>query len=221
MAALIKQGSEAKLYNSIFFGKKVIVKERFSKKYRHEVLDEFLTKERIRSEARSLQRCRILGIRTPFVYFVDTIGSRIYMEQIENSKSLKDYICSLEYDKRSEDIEYLRPIAKKVGKTVAAMHAGNIIHGDLTTSNMLLIEPLEQSEVILIDFGLSYIESSVEDKGVDLYVLERAYQSTHSESVHFFEVFIQEYSKHYPQSSEIIKKLNEVRLRGRKRTMVG
>lgn len=34
---------------------------------------------------------------------------------------------------------------------------------------------------ILIDFGLSYVSGLVEDKAVDLYVLERAFASTHPE----------------------------------------
>ena len=33
----------------------------------------------------------------------------------------------------------------------------------------------------MIDFGLSYLKKSVEDKAVDLYVLEKAFISTHPE----------------------------------------
>ena len=60
------------------------------------------------------------------------------------------------------------------------MHAIDVIHGDLTTSNMLLRSTSPPS-IVLIDFGLSYVSSLVEDKAVDLYVLERALASTHPE----------------------------------------
>jgi tRNA A-37 threonylcarbamoyl transferase component Bud32 len=35
---------------------------------------------------------------------------------------------------------------------------------------------------VLIDFGLAYTSSLTEDKAVDLYVLERAFASTHPDS---------------------------------------
>ena len=102
------------------------------------------------------------------------------------------------------------------------MHEKNIIHGDLTTSNMLLRKPAEQLDLIMIDFGLGYIENVAEDKGVDLYVLERAFLSTHPNTEKLFEVLLASYVKQYGKASqEVIKKLDEIRLRGRKRTMVG
>jgi TP53 regulating kinase-like protein len=50
-----------------------------------------------------------------------------------------------------------------------------VIHGDLTTSNMIY----KDGQIYLIDFGLSYVKNSIEDRAVDLYVLERAFISTH------------------------------------------
>lgn len=50
-----------------------------------------------------------------------------------------------------------------------------VIHGDLTTSNMIY----KDDQIYLIDFGLSYVKTSIEDRAVDLYVLERAFISTH------------------------------------------
>ena len=57
--------------------------------------------------------------------------------------------------------------------------------------------------------------------GVDLYVLERAFLSTHPNSEAVFDTIIQSYKNTYKNSKEVIDKLDEVRLRGRKRTMVG
>jgi len=58
---LWKQGAEAKLYRGSFLGKPVVIKERFSKKYRHPDLDTRLTKERMRAECRGIMRCKMIG----------------------------------------------------------------------------------------------------------------------------------------------------------------
>ncbi|EMP35735.1 TP53-regulating kinase [Chelonia mydas] len=101
------------------------------------------------------------------------------------------------------------------------MHDDDLIHGDLTTSNMLLRPPVEELDLVLIDFGLSFISGLPEDKGVDLYVLEKAFLSTHPNTDTLFEALLKKYSTTSKKSSPVIKKLDEVRLRGRKRSMVG
>jgi TP53 regulating kinase-like protein len=58
---LIKQGAEAKLYKGNYLGRPAIVKERFKKRYRHINLDDHLTKERMKSEARAILRCKLAG----------------------------------------------------------------------------------------------------------------------------------------------------------------
>lgn len=103
------------------------------------------------------------------------------------------------------------------------MHDEDVIHGDLTTSNMLLSCSRDNAEpnLVLIDFGLSYISALPEDKGVDLFVLEKAFLSTHPNTELLFEALLKSYSASSKKSAAVIKKLNEVRLRGRKRSMVG
>lgn len=110
---------------------------------------------------------------------------------------------------------------------MAKMHIAGIIHGDLTTSNILIQSDSEghkiyQSRLALIDFGLSHVDNSAEDKGVDLYVLERALNSTFSNIPWFFETILLSYRNLYKNGGEeVYKKLEDIRLRGRKRTMVG
>ena len=96
-----------------------------------------------------------------------------------------------------------------------------------------------------MDFGLAYQSSLVEDKAVDLYVLERAFSSTHPDSEPLFASVLKAYEKQMgkdwvPISRRLAdgKKKNpsmilndersspgrpitSVRLRGRKRSMVG
>lgn len=64
-----------------------------------------------------------------------------------------------------------------MGQMILRLHNVNIIHGDLTTSNMMI----SNDKLYLIDFGLAYTKPNAEDKAVDLYVLERAFVSTHPE----------------------------------------
>ena len=55
---LLKQGAEARVYSTEFFGRPAIVKERFPKGYRVAVLDQKLTHRRMGQEVRSMARCR-------------------------------------------------------------------------------------------------------------------------------------------------------------------
>ncbi len=156
------------------------------------------------------------------MYFVDFETHKIYMENIVDSITVKDYVAGIQQNTDIDHIETLRPLADKMGNILAVMHKNNIIHGDLTTSNMLLRNPPEKMDMVMIDFGLGHIENVAEDKGVDLYVLERAFLSTHPNTEKLFEYILDSYKKGYGKGSEeVIKKLDEVRMRGRKRTMVG
>ncbi|KAG6811220.1 hypothetical protein H0H92_008481 [Tricholoma furcatifolium] len=117
-----------------------------------------------------------------------------------------------------------------IGIQLAKMHSADVIHGDLTTSNMMLRHPSTfhsddhniPTELVLIDFGLSYVSTLVEDKAVDLYVLERAFSSTHPDSEPLFASVLSAYGQHVGKEWHAIsKRLDDVRLRGRKRSMVG
>ncbi|KAI8086413.1 kinase-like domain-containing protein [Halteromyces radiatus] len=214
----IKQGAEARVYElSTFLTIKegCIAKERFKKTYRHPDLDRQLTARRVTQEARCLYRCNKAGMDTPAVYLVDIQKATIYMEKIVGT-TFKRLLLDNQHNQYS-DLD-LAPIADKIGKALAKMHSIDIIHGDLTTSNMML---RENGSVVTIDFGLSYGSSMPEDKAVDLYVLERAFSSTHPSTEQLFANILASYIKHYKQSKPIMSKLEEVRLRGRKRTMIG
>jgi TP53 regulating kinase-like protein len=117
-----------------------------------------------------------------------------------------------------------------LGDTLGKLHSSGIIHGDLTTSNILVeirhhpqtVDNNNHNNIALIDFGLSHVEDSAEDKGVDLYVLERALSSTFPHLSSFFDQVLESYLHVYVDGGkEVFEKLEEVRLRGRKRTMVG
>ncbi|XP_053971822.1 EKC/KEOPS complex subunit TP53RK [Hylaeus anthracinus] len=229
---LIAQGAEARVYKGVYLGKPTLVKERFEKKYRHVDLDNRLTKDRIKAECRAIIRAKAAGVVTPAVYFVHLERRCIYMEYIENAVVLKDFIGK--NVAKDVNIEHLSKfIARGLGVLIAKLHSKNIIHGDLTTSNILLqnvgedvnIEKCDATnKFVVIDFGLARVESSVEDKAVDLYVLERSLLSAHSEIPLLFLEIFNTYQKHYInkiQCKEVVSKYKDVQARGRKRLMVG
>jgi TP53 regulating kinase-like protein len=220
---MISQGAEGRVFAVTFLSRPAIVKQRFKKTYRHPTLDAKITRARLVGETRALVRARRLGVPTPSLLYVDARQNAIYMERVPG-RTLKELIREGMSD---EDME---EVGKQVGKHVAAMHDGGLIHGDLTTSNILVVyadaEELKKKKtspkprVVLIDFGLASNSIVPEDKGVDLYVLERAIAVTHAAG-RLFEAVMREYKKASGLWSASFNKFAEVRMRGRKRSMIG
>ncbi|GAB0197283.1 EKC/KEOPS complex subunit TP53RK [Grus japonensis] len=216
---LVQQGAEARVYRGLFLGRPAVAKLRIPKRYRHPALEERLSRRRTAQEARSLLRCRRAGISAPVVYFVDYVTNSIYLEDIVDSITVQDHIYSVQ--RSGNDSSNLLTLAEKMGELLARMHDEDLIHGDLTTSNILMRPPTEKLDLVLIDFGLSFISGLPEDKGVDLYVLEKAFLSTHPDTEMMFKTLLKTYAATSKKSGPVIKKLDEVRLRGRKRSMIG
>lgn len=216
---MVKQGAEAKMYTGNFLGQEVMVKERFSKKYRHPVLDTQLTKDRHKAEVRALLKCKQIGVKVPTMYLADNLTTTIVMENILDSVTARDFINNMLKEKNETQLSKL---AFLIGEAVAKMHASGVIHGDITTSNIMVVSDTISIHLVMIDFGLSFQEGVAEDKGVDLYVLERAFLSTHPNTEELFAEILEAYKKKSgKQAGEVIKKFDEIRLRGRKRTMLG
>jgi TP53 regulating kinase and related kinases len=119
------------------------------------------------------------------------------------------------------EIELVTEVMRLVGQGVGGLHASGVVHGDLTTSNLILREDNGIMEVVIIDFGLGSVSNNDEDMAVDLYVLERAFASTHPKSEGLYAEILTSYVKAFPGSKSVMKKLETVRLRGRKRSMLG
>ena len=111
-------------------------------------------------------------------------------------------------------LEKQKQIMKKVGEAVAKIHKEDIIHGDLTTSNIIL----KDKDVFFIDFGLGYISKKVEDKAVDLHLLKQALEAKHF--MHWKELyneFQESYSKENKDSKLIFERMIAIEKRGRYR----
>ncbi|KAK2730575.1 serine threonine-protein kinase [Colletotrichum kahawae] len=136
------------------------------------------------------------------------------------------------------DATDIKNLMRRMGTAVGKMHKIGIVHGDLTTSNMMLRPPKPAAaaattttngreaskldgEIFIIDFGLASQSTSDEDRAVDLYVLERAFGSTHPRAEEYFQDLLDAYRESYKQAPTTLKKLEDVRMRGRKRSMIG
>ncbi|KAI0283488.1 kinase-like domain-containing protein [Russula brevipes] len=242
-STLISQGAEAKVYRTSIHngGPPLLLKHRFSKRYRHATLDGSLTRARVAGEARAILRCLRWGVSVPGLRFVDAANGVLGIEWV-NGKSVRRLLGSgdegeevdgdgdgdgdddddqaAEEEGRLAEYQVSKDaLMAMVGAEIAKMHLADIIHGDLTTSNMMVRHP---SSIVLIDFGLAYTSCLAEDKAVDLYVLERAFASTHPESSPLFGAVLEGYRRKMGDEWTVIgRRLEEVRLRGRKRSMVG
>lgn len=231
--SLIAQGAEALLYRSTYLLPSLpcALKYRPSKPYRHPILDLRLTKARILAEARVLAKCRREGVPVPAVYALDEAAGWLMLEWIDGEVVRIQLNAWLER-RASEgaDDAHLVHLMQRVGAAVGRMHAIGVVHGDLTTSNLMLRPATEEGlpvgdvldgEIVLIDFGLASQSTHEEDRAVDLYVLERAFGSTHPRAEGLFTEVLAAYGKSFKGAGVVLKKLEDVRMRGRKRSMLG
>lgn len=191
----IAQGAEAKLYLT---GNKII-KDRFKKDYRIKEIDKKLRKSRTKREAKIFDKLALIDFPAPKLIESDD-KQKIVMDFVKGP-TVRDILEKSNYKKLSSEI----------GKKVAILHNNNIIHGDLTTSNMILNE-----EVYFIDFGLSFFSHKIEDKAVDLHLLKQALESKHYRIWEkCFKAALEGYKKECKDSSEVLKRLEKVEKRGR------
>jgi len=197
---LLRQGAEAKLFKASFEGKPALLKSRVEKAYRNKALDNSLRSTRTTREANLLRTARGLGIKTPLVYSVDKAKKEILMELVQGPR-LKDVLGS-----RAKI-----GLCKQVGQAIALMHEAGLVHGDLTTSNVLV----KGKELFFIDFGLGFHSKKDEDKAVDLLVFQKTFEATHVELMPNAWGLIEEGYLEKGGSKQVLKQMQKVRQRAR------
>ncbi len=165
---LIKKGAEASLYLENWHNRKVIMKRRLPKKYRIPELDLMIRSQRTIHEPNLIHKAKEAGVPTPTIFMVDLAEANIVMEFVEG-KQVKEVLDHVSPEERLN-------LSSLIGKMIGRLHQHGIIHGDLTTSNMLLTP---YGKVVFVDFGLSERSKELEPKGVDLHLMKRTLQSTH------------------------------------------
>jgi TP53 regulating kinase-like protein len=196
---IIQQGAEAKI---MLNQKNNIVKDRIKKNYRIPEIDNKLRTRRTRAEIKLLIKASKI-INCPKVFSEPGKGKTIHMEFI-NGKKLSDSLNKFPLEKQKQ-------ILNQIGESIAKLHDAEIIHGDLTTSNMIF----KDKKIFLIDFGLGFISHKFEDKAVDLHVLKQALEAKHFKN---WETLFKEFEKEYKKSKDskiVLERLKAVEKRGR------
>ena len=203
---MIYRGAEAEILLSEFMNIKVVQKKRIPKKYRIKEIDTLLISYRTKEEARLMTEARTHGVAVPIVYDIDLENGVITMEYLDG-KRIKDIIEDVDEKERKK-------ICRMIGESIAKLHNNDIIHGDITTSNMIL----KNSRIHFIDFGLGCKDGEIEAKGVDLHVLMEAFNSTHARYPKCFNYVLDGYKKEFKGDVKlVVKKIEDIVRRGRYR----
>ncbi len=198
-------GAEAILVKDKWFDFDVMRKIRIPKKYRISQIDDELRNNRTIIESRLLIAAKKIGVQTPFIFEINMNKATIVMEFIEGNL-VKD-ILNAEGAKKSK-IE----LVKEIGRLVGKLHSNDIIHGDLTTSNIVK----SKDNLIFIDFGLGKFSKAVEDKAVDILLIKKCFISTHTQICkELFFSFQEGYYQSMKNAKSVLKRTIKVEARGR------
>jgi tRNA A-37 threonylcarbamoyl transferase component Bud32 len=212
---ILSQGAEAVIFLN---NKKHVVKDRIPKSYRIPEIDNKIRRQRTKSEIKLLIKASQI-INSPIPQ-ESKDKFKIIMPLIEGKK-LSEHLDTFSLEKQ-------KSILGKIGESVAKLHKENIIHGDLTTSNMILVDEakdnsikhkkvnLKNSEdlgvnnfpgwvgginnfkIFFIDFGLGFFNGKYEDKAVDIHLLKQALEAKHFKN---WQILFEEFIKGYKKIS--------------------
>jgi TP53 regulating kinase-like protein len=191
------KGAESNIYLTKWYNKKAISKIRIPKIYRHRMLDDDLRRRRTISESKMIALAKEFGLRTPYIYFVDTFRAEIVMEFISGTRASKVLTSS---------------ICNEIGRFVSTLHLFNIIHGDLTPANFIV-----NRKITMIDMGLSFHSTRREDKAMDIRLFKEILKSTyHRYYSEFFGDFLDGYkSVNSKELDKILQRIDEIETRKR------
>lgn len=207
MSKILARGAEAIILEDKEGRTNIVKKQRIRKSYRIPQIDEKLRKYRTRIEGRIIEKLQNV-INVPKIIKIDENNREIDMEFIEGKK-LSEHL---------DELKNKESICKQIGEQIAKIHDIGIIHGDLTTSNMILKD--KEDKVYFIDFGLAFMSENIEDKAVDLHLLRQALEAKHFSN--FKELFeaVKEGYKKSKSYEETMKRFEKVEKRGRYKSQI-
>jgi TP53 regulating kinase-like protein len=198
---LIAQGAEAKIFLSK--NKKFIIKDRVKKLYRINEIDEKIRKQRTKAETKLLEKASNIT-NSPKPIKIEELY-QIKMPFIKGKK-LSEKLDDFTLKKQKE-------ICFQIGQQIARLHEQGIIHGDLTTSNMIFLE--RENKIYFIDFGLGFISDKKEDKAVDLHLLKQSLNTKHFKNAEILFHEVLDGYRLYKDYSKVLERLQKVENRGR------
>ncbi|MGC8601096.1 MAG: Kae1-associated kinase Bud32 [Thermoprotei archaeon] len=198
--SLIAKGAEAELWSGTMLGMPVVIKKRVSKAYRDPSLDFRLRANRTFEEGRLISKAYLAGVSVPAPLYIDPI-SFILVESFIKGELLRDIV-----DRQG--------LMKSVGVEVAKMHKTGMVHGDLTTSNVLISD---KGKPVIIDFGLGAFSSDLEDLGVDMLLMKKSLEANvPTKADKLYSEFVEGYREVAGTATdEVYKKAEEIERRGR------
>jgi Kae1-associated kinase Bud32 len=215
---VVARGAEAVLYleeqkneNGDNMGKKILVKERIKKGYRLPQIDEKIRKQRTKRETKMLSRAAGSGVDVPLVIYSGK--SEIRMDFIDG-QTVKEQLNGMPERQRND-------VYGKIGKAIASLHKNGMVHGDLTTSNMILKSDEKKGEdlnmkLYIIDFGLGKFSQKIEDQAIDLFLLYEALKAAHYKYLNkAWQNILKIYKQNYSSASEILKRFEKISVRRR------
>ena len=168
VARPFQRGAEADLLLSRIDQWKLVVKRRTKKNYRYKSLDDSIRRERTFSEADAMHQAKVAGAKVPSIIGIDLETNSILMTQIEGTV-LRDDLDGMN---RPDALNLFQSLGAQIGR----LHSAGIVHGDLTTSNIVVTK---SGYPFLVDFGMSRRSGDPEDRGVDLHLLQRSITTSH------------------------------------------
>jgi N6-L-threonylcarbamoyladenine synthase/protein kinase Bud32 len=207
IGTILGRGAEAKIKASMFGDIPSVDKIRYPKGYRTAEMEKRITGSRIRNEARMLKGIRSLGIRTPFILDIDIDNHVITMELLKGPR-LASHLNIMPSEKQKEAL-------RAMGRIIGIIHNGDMVHGDLTTSNFITLREEPVLQLGLIDCSLGERTEELEKKGVDLRLFFEVFYSTHGSLHSWVDEFWKGYSEAYTGSEKVRSKLQEITNRGR------
>ena len=203
-----QSGAEAVIEPAEHLGRAVLAKRRLPKPYRDARLDAHLRDARTRDEANLLMAARVAGVPVPVVYDADRAGAVVLVEPIAG-RTLREVLAE---DRDATAIARVRTL----GKLLRRLHDAGMTHGDPTTSNVLVPDAADPASLVLIDFGLGSFTEEPEERGVDLHLVEEAFEATDARAATLVEALLDAYGTDGPAAAAR-RRLEAIRERGRYR----
>jgi len=203
---LLYKGAEADVVRGEWQGLDAVFKIRKPLTYRLPVLDEAIRRQRTLREAEMMHLAKRAGVQTPFLYHIDPPAATLVMEFVQGDR-VKDLVGSLSEEETGG-------LFLQFGSEVAKLHSAGIMHGDLTTANVVR----RDHGLVFIDFGLSIRTQRIEDHAVDLRLIKETLVGAHSDIA---SAALEALSRGYgaivgpARSRAVFKQLQNIERRGR------
>jgi Kae1-associated kinase Bud32 len=182
-----------------------LVKDRVRKGYRIPQLDSRIRSQRTKREESLLARARRAGVNAPAVFSGG--GNELVMEWIDGER-VKDVLNGMKPKERGKVFE-------QIGEAMGKLHSAGIVHGDVTTSNMIM----RDGKLFVIDFGLGKTSRRVEDFAVDLFVLMEALKAAHFKIIDSaWKGIVKAYKYNNTNADQVLGRFREIDKRRRYRS---